>query len=81
MISLRTIENELLSHHPEADINLVRRAYVFAARWHAGQLRKTGDPYIMHPLEVANIVAIHNLDAPSVCAGLLHDTVEDCPPT
>ncbi len=77
MISLRTIENELLSHHPEADINLVRRAYVFAARWHAGQLRKTGDPYIMHPLEVANIVAIHNLDAPSVCAGLLHDTVED----
>ena len=77
MISLNTIERELLSHHPQADINLVRRAYVFAARMHAGQLRKTGDPYIMHPLEVANIVATHNLDAPSVCAGLLHDTVED----
>ena len=77
MIPLYTIEKELLSHHPQADINLVRRAYVFAARMHAGQLRKTGDPYIMHPLEVANIVATHNLDAPSVCAGLLHDTVED----
>ncbi len=77
MITLQTIENELLSHHPDADLNLVKRAYVFAARMHRGQLRKSGDPYIMHPLEVANIVAKHNLDAPSVCAGLLHDTVED----
>lgn len=77
MIPLHTIENELLSHHPDADLNLVKRAYVFAARMHRGQLRKSGDPYIMHPLEVANIVAQHNLDAPSVCAGLLHDTVED----
>ena len=77
MISLQCIENELISHHPEADIDLVRRAYVFAARMHRGQLRKSGDPYIMHPLEVASIVAQHNLDAPSVCAGLLHDTVED----
>ena len=77
MIPLQQIENELRSHHPEADIDLVRRAYVFAARMHRGQLRKSGDPYIMHPLEVAAIVAQHNLDAPSVCAGLLHDTVED----
>ena len=77
MIALQKIENELLSHHPEADIDLVRRAYVFAARMHRGQLRKSGDPYIMHPIEVALIVAQHNLDAPSVCAGLLHDTVED----
>ena len=77
MISLQQIERELLSHHPEADLKLVRRAYVFAARMHRGQRRKSGDPYIMHPLEVALIVAQHNLDAPSVCAGLLHDTVED----
>lgn len=77
MISLQEIERELLSHHPEADLELVRRAYVFAARMHRGQRRKSGDPYIMHPLEVALIVAQHNLDAPSVCAGLLHDTVED----
>jgi GTP diphosphokinase / guanosine-3',5'-bis(diphosphate) 3'-diphosphatase len=77
MIALQTIERELLSHHPDADVNLVKRAYVFAARMHKGQLRKSGDPYIMHPMEVANIVAQHNLDAPSVCAGLLHDTVED----
>lgn len=71
------VEEELLSHHPDADIGLVRRAYVFAARMHRGQLRKSGDPYIMHPLEVSYIVAQHNLDTPSVCAGLLHDTVED----
>ena len=77
MIALHTVEQELLSHHPEADINFVRRAYVFASRMHRGQRRKSGDPYIMHPIEVANIVAQHNLDAPSVCAGLLHDTVED----
>ena len=77
MITLQQVERELLSHHPDADLELVRRAYVFAARMHRGQLRKSGDPYIMHPLAVSHIVAQHNLDTPSVCAGLLHDTVED----
>ena len=77
MISLDLILNELTLHHPEADLDLVKRAYVFSARSHQGQTRKSGDPYIMHPLAVAHIVATLHLDAPSVCAGLLHDTVED----
>ena len=77
MITLQEILKELLSHHPDADVELVRRAYVYATRAHKGQRRKSGDPYIMHPLEVALLVAQLNLDAPSVCAGLLHDTVED----
>jgi guanosine-3',5'-bis(diphosphate) 3'-pyrophosphohydrolase len=77
LITLQEIVSELLQHHPDADQELVRRAYVFAARSHRGQTRKSGEPYIMHPLEVALLVAQLNLDAPSVCAGLLHDTVED----
>ena len=77
MITLQEILKELLLHHPDADTELVKRAYVYATRAHRGQTRKSGDPYIMHPLEVALLVAQLNLDAPSVCAGLLHDTVED----
>jgi len=77
VITLQEILKELLTHHPEADTDLVRRAYVYATRAHRGQRRKSGDPYIMHPLEVGLLVAQLNLDAPSVCAGLLHDTVED----
>ena len=57
----------------------VRRAYEFAARVHDGQKRKSGEPYIVHPLSVASIVTELMVDPPSVAAALLHDTVEDCP--
>ena len=77
MITLQNILDEIQSHHPQADLDLVHRAYVYGSRCHRGQVRKNGDPYIMHPLEVALLVAQLNLDPPSVCAGLLHDTVED----
>ena len=77
LISLDTIYHELTAHHGDSDLDLIQRAYVFAARAHRGQTRKNGEPYIMHPLEVAHLVATLHLDAPSVCAGLLHDTVED----
>jgi GTP pyrophosphokinase len=64
-------------HDPTADVGLVRRSYEFAAERHAGQLRRSGEPYVVHPLGVAKLIADLKLDVPSVCAGLLHDCVED----
>jgi guanosine-3',5'-bis(diphosphate) 3'-pyrophosphohydrolase len=67
--------------HPKADIRQVERAYDVAARWHAGQTRKSGDPYITHPLAVATILAELGMGTETICAALLHDTVEDTPYT
>lgn len=66
-----------LTHHPEGDVDLLRRAYELADRAHAGQFRKTGHPYITHPLAIAWHLAHYGLDAATVAAALLHDTVED----
>jgi GTP diphosphokinase / guanosine-3',5'-bis(diphosphate) 3'-diphosphatase len=63
--------------HPKADIRLIDRAYEAAAHWHAGQMRKSGDPYITHPLAVATILAELGMNTDTLCAALLHDTVED----
>lgn len=60
------------------DIELVRRAYRFADQAHLGQLRKNGDPYITHPIAVAQICTEWKLDAQALCAALLHDVLEDC---
>lgn len=60
------------------DIPKIKKAYEYAARMHEGQLRDSGEPYISHPLAVAEIVAGLGLDTDSICAALLHDTVEDC---
>ncbi|MFP4657388.1 MAG: RelA/SpoT family protein [Desulfonatronovibrionaceae bacterium] len=59
------------------DVALIQKAYVFSAAAHAGQLRLNGEPYLSHPLEVANILVNMNLDVATIVAGLLHDTVED----
>ena len=61
------------------DMDLIRKAYEYAAALHEGQFRVSGEPYISHPLAVAEIVAGLGLDTASICAALLHDTVEDCP--
>ncbi len=63
--------------HPKADLAIVERAYVTAEQHHRGQLRKSGDPYITHPLAVATILAELGMTPPTLCAALLHDTVED----
>jgi GTP diphosphokinase / guanosine-3',5'-bis(diphosphate) 3'-diphosphatase len=63
--------------HPKADIKLIERAYDVAARCHAGQLRRSGDPYITHPLAVATILAELGMNHDTLCAALLHDTIED----
>ncbi|HUF95058.1 MAG TPA: bifunctional (p)ppGpp synthetase/guanosine-3',5'-bis(diphosphate) 3'-pyrophosphohydrolase [Acidimicrobiia bacterium] len=64
-------------HHREGDVELLRRAYDLAKEAHKGQVRKTGAPYITHPLAVAKMLAETGLDAPTLAAALLHDTVED----
>src|SRR6202142_4730493 len=67
--------------HPKADIRVIERAYGVAAHWHRSQQRKSGDPYITHPLAVATILAELGMNPETLCAALLHDTVEDTPYT
>jgi GTP pyrophosphokinase len=77
MIRFEAIVEKVRKNHPGADEDLLRRAYLFSAREHRGQIRKSGEPYLVHPLEVANILAELNLDPVCVATGLLHDIVED----
>src|SRR5258705_7645525 len=77
MNSLDRIISDIASYYPSADLELVRRAHDFAAAPHAGKTRKSGEPYVTHPLSVASIISELKLDTASVCAGLLHDCVED----
>jgi len=67
--------------HPKADVRLLERAYDIAAYWHRDQKRLSGDPYITHPLAVATILAELGMNTDTICAALLHDTVEDTPYT
>jgi GTP diphosphokinase / guanosine-3',5'-bis(diphosphate) 3'-diphosphatase len=74
---LEPLLKTLRSNHPKADVRTVTRAYEVAERSHRGQTRRSGDPYITHPLAVATIVAELGMEEPTICAALLHDTVED----
>ena len=65
------------SYHPSDDFSMVERAYLFAKEAHKNQYRKSGEPYIIHPLEVAVILAELELDIESITAGILHDIIED----
>jgi GTP pyrophosphokinase len=75
--ALEALIRTLRTHHPKADIPLVERAYQVAERAHEGQTRKSGEPYITHPLAVAQILADLGIGAKTIAAALLHDTVED----
>lgn len=77
MIRITDILDRISAYHSEADLDLVERAYVYSARIHEGQVRLSGEPYLSHPLEVAGLLTELKLDAVSVAAGLLHDTLED----
>ncbi len=77
MVRIDDILDRVLSYYPQADISLIRRAYVYASKVHRNQFRQSGEPYLIHPMEVANILADLKLDAVTVAVGLLHDTVED----
>src|SRR5258708_12751338 len=77
MIRLNDILEKVSAYHPDADLDLVKKAYVYSAKVHQGQIRKSGEPYLVHPLEVAGLLADLKLDEASIVAGLLHDTIED----
>ena len=77
MIRFEDLVEKVRSYSPEADLELLRRAYVFSAFEHKGQVRHSGEPYMVHPLQVADFLADLKLDVVAVAAGLLHDVVED----
>ena len=77
MIRLEQILEKVHKNHPGDDLEIVRRAYIFSAKEHRGQVRASGEPYLTHPLEVANVLADMKMDAVTVSVGLLHDVVED----
>src|ERR1700678_2199140 len=71
----------VLANRPSEDLAPIRKAWEFCVHYHQGQLRASGEPYIIHPLEVAEVLAEMKLDATAIAAGLLHDAVEDTPVT
>lgn len=75
--SLEELCDKILLYYPQADLNVIRKAYDFSEKAHAGQIRRSGEAYISHPLSVAGILADLRLDLDSIITGLLHDTVED----
>ncbi len=77
MLRFNDILERLTLYNPNADTDLLRKAYVFSAKVHLGQVRLSGEPYLNHPLEVAGILTLLRLDVASLATGLLHDTVED----
>ncbi len=77
MIRFEDICETVRCHHPAADLDLLRKAYIFSAVEHKGQTRASGEPYLVHPLEVAAILAEMRMDPTCVLVGLLHDVLED----
>ena len=76
--TMEHIITRLLSHRPQANVDLVRKAYAYAHAAHEGQTRSSGEPYIIHPVEVTEILVDLEMDEQTLAAGLLHDVVEDC---
>src|SRR6186997_3083058 len=77
MIRFEDLVEKVRAYSPDADVELLRKAYVFSAFEHRGQVRHSGEPYLIHPLAVADFLADMKLDAVAIAAGLLHDVVED----
>jgi GTP pyrophosphokinase len=77
MIRFEDIQETVERHHPDADLEILRKAYIFSAVEHKGQVRASGEPYLVHPLEVAAILAEMRMDPICVAVGLLHDVLED----
>jgi GTP pyrophosphokinase len=77
MLRLNDILDQVSQYHPDPDLDVIKKAYVYSAKVHQGQIRKSGEPYLIHPLAVAGILAQLKLDEASIVTGLLHDTIED----
>ncbi len=77
MVRLQEILEKVARYNSAADLELIKKAYIFSGVVHQGQTRMTGEPYLNHPLEVADILTRFKMDAAAIATGLLHDTVED----
>ena len=77
MLRLNDILEKVSGYAPGADLDVIKKAYVYSAKVHQGQIRESGEPYLVHPLEVAGILADLRLDEASIVTGLLHDAIED----
>jgi len=77
MIRLDDILDNVREYNPKADLELIKRAYVYSAKAHAGHVRQSGEPYLIHPLQVAGILGDMKMDVTTIAVGLLHDTIED----
>ena len=77
MIRLDDILDKVREYNPKADLELINRAYVYSAKAHAGHVRQSGEPYLIHPLNVAGILSDMKMDVTTIAVGLLHDTIED----
>lgn len=75
--TLDDLINKVRTYHPQAPFDIIEKAYYFSEKAHTGQIRRSGEPYISHPLSVAGILADLRLDVETIITGLLHDTVED----
>ncbi len=75
--SLQGLEDRIRVYHPAQDLEMVEKAYRVAEQAHEGQFRQSGEPYVIHPIQVANYLADLELDLETIIAGLLHDVVED----
>lgn len=80
-VTIEKIIKRMKENNKKSDSNLILKAYNYANDYHKNQCRKSGEPYIIHPLNVAYILANLELDDETICAALLHDVVEDTPAT
>ncbi len=76
-IDIEQVMARLRSYQPDADLGMIRKAYEFSAKAHEGQTRRSGEPYVQHPVAVAGVLSLLKTDVTAVVAGLLHDTLED----
>ncbi|HAX98634.1 MAG TPA: (p)ppGpp synthetase, partial [Candidatus Atribacteria bacterium] len=76
-ITLESLQEKIDSYNPNSDRELIKKAYDFSLAAHTGQSRLSGEPYIIHPLSVAHIVADLRMDDSTIAAALLHDVLED----
>jgi len=81
IVRINDIIESLKSYYPNADINLIEKAYIFSAKAHQGQNRLSGEPYLSHPLQVAYLLTKMKMDDITIATGILHDTMEDTPTT
>src|SRR5581483_8874733 len=77
MIRFEDLLEKVRAYAPEADLELLMRAYIFSAYEHRGQVRRSGEPYLIHPLAVADLLADMKLDVVAIAAGVLHAVVDD----